>query len=281
MTEKPAIHLNNVRVQIENKEILCIEELSIQYGERVAIIGNSGAGKTTLLRLLKGYVAPTAGKVEVLGASLPIRERNNIRGHHRKIGMIHQHFDLIERETVWQNVYHGRLGHIPLHRSFLSMCSEKDQEICERAIQEVDLMDKLNRNARTLSGGEQQRVAIARALAQEPDIFLSDEPVSSLDPALADSILDLLVSISESYKLTLVMNLHLPELAKQYAERIIAMKSGRVSWDGTPAELSPDKIREIYGRVHFLGDRDGQHATTGKRILRWSIDYQGNPVPSG
>ncbi|MDA0999095.1 MAG: ATP-binding cassette domain-containing protein [bacterium] len=281
MTEKPAIHLRDVHVQVEEGEILCIDELSIRHGERVAIVGNSGAGKTTLFRMLKGYVVPTAGKVEVLGVLLPLRDRSGIRAHHKKIGMIHQHFDLIGRETVWQNVYHGRLGHIPLYRSFLSMCTEKDQEACERAIQEVDLSDKLEREARSLSGGEQQRVAIARALAQEPDILLADEPVSSLDPVLAESILSLLVSISQTYRLTLLMNLHLPELAKLFAERIIAMKRGSVIWDGTPEELSPEKVHEIYGKAHFPGDRNGQHAAAEKRIFPWANGYQGDPMVVG
>lgn len=282
MTTFPIIQMKDVAVHAEGRDILSIDRLEIASGERVAFIGNSGSGKTTLMRMLKGYVTPTRGEVTVLGQSLPIPERKKIRQHHRQIGMIHQHFDLIGQETVWQNVYHGRLGYVPLLNSILSRFTEGDREICMQALREVRLEDKMNRYARTLSGGEQQRVAIARTLAQEPTIFLADEPVSSLDPGLSEDILDLLVSVCDTYHLTLLISLHLPELARRYAERIIAMRGGMIIWDGLPEELSGEMIQEIYGRDQVVrGGGNGRFERTNGVHLAWPQEYQGHPVPGG
>ncbi len=282
MTTFPIIQMKDVVVHAEGRDILSIDRLEIAAGERIAFIGNSGSGKTTLMRMLKGYVTPSRGEVSVLGQSLPIPERKSIRRYHRQIGMIHQHFDLIGQETVWQNVYHGRLGYVSFLRSIFCRFTEADIEICMQALREVHLEDKLNRFARTLSGGEQQRVAIARTLAQEPTIFLADEPVSSLDPGLSEDILDLLVSVCDTYHLTLLISLHLPELARRYAERIIAMRGGKIIWDGLPEELSGEMIQEIYGRDRVIrGEGNGRFERTNGVHLTWQQRYQGHPVPGG
>ncbi len=281
MAKEAVIHIEDARLEMGGRTILSIDRFDVSGGERVAIIGNSGSGKTTLMRMLKGYVPCAEGKVVVMGDAFPIRETQKRKAHHRHIGMIHQHFDLIGRETVWQNVYHGRLGYVSLLKSVLGICSERDLRICEQAIHEVRLDDKRRRFARTLSGGEQQRVAIARALAQEPTILLADEPVSSLDPALAEDILDLIVSVCDAYGLTLLMSLHLPELARKYADRIVAMRGGKIIWDGSADSLSSDKIREIYGFIGTNGVAHGSGTRASRSAFTWSYGYESQPLPGG
>ena len=281
MSKEVVIQIEDARVEMGRRTILSIDHLDIFRGERVAIIGNSGSGKTTLMRMLKGYVSCNEGQVVVMGDIFPIKETQKMKSHHRHIGMIHQHFDLIGRETVWQNVYHGRLGYVSLLKSMLGICSERDLQICAQAIHEVHLDDKQRRFARTLSGGEQQRVAIARALAQEPAIFLADEPVSSLDPALAEDIMDLLVSVCDAYQLTLMMSLHIPELARKYADRILAMKDGKIMWDGSSDSLSNDKIYEIYEFMGTNGVVNENGARASRSASTWAYGYQGQPLPGG
>lgn len=279
MTPSEAIiHIRDLTVEAGGQRVLSIDRLELVSGERVAIIGNSGAGKTTLLRMIKGYVQPTRGSVHVLGEPLPIRDGAKRRTYHRQIGMIHQQFDLIGRESVWQNVCHGRLGYVSLFRSIFGLFEHGDRERCRAAIEEVHLEDKLGRQARSLSGGEMQRVAIARALAQNPTILLADEPVSSLDPTLAEEILSLLVTIDTRHPLTLLMSLHHPGLANRYAERILALKDGSIIWDGPSTELSESKVNEIYGRDWTRGDRNGQPDKEGRKFPGWSGGSQGFAV---
>ena len=278
MTPELIVHLEDVSVTVREKEILRIDQLEILRGEQVAIIGASGAGKTTLMRLIKGFVKPVRGKVEVLGETLPIANRSRQRRFHRMIGAIHQHFDLIGRESVWRNVIHGRLGFNPLWRSVLGTYRDPDLRICLNAIREVHLEDKMDRDTRTLSGGEQQRVAIARALAQEPEIMLADEPVSNLDPFLTRSILDLLVAVSRAHRLTLLMNLHLPDLARRYGRRVIALRQGRILWDLPCEDVSPERIGEVYQREPSQEAVDVKLEGTTSAALGWTLGRLDRPV---
>ena len=275
------IQMEGVEFLADGKAIVSIDRLDLYAGERVAFIGNSGAGKTTLLRMIKGYITPTRGDLQVLGETLPIRDRKRKRIFHWRIGMIHQQFDLIGRESVWQNVYHGRLAHTSFLRSTFGVPADGDRRICDHVIQEVHLEGKDGRRTRTLSGGEQQRVPIARAMAQDPIILLADEPVSSLDPALAEDILGLLVSIDDQHPLTLLMSLHHPALAKRFAGRIIAMEGGRVIWDGPPNELSAEKAQEIYGRGWSRGEGNGRLDRAGQMGAGWTDDAQGCALAGG
>ncbi len=248
MTSPPIISLSGVRVLAAGRNILEVGEVVIRRGEKVALIGASGSGKTTLLGLVKGIVRPAEGEVEVLDRTFPIRSRSEVRRHAHRVAMIHQRFDLIGRESAWRNVIHGRLGYHPAWRSLLGVYPDRDLRICLDALTEVHLEERMDRPIRTLSGGEQQRVAIARALAQEPEILLADEPVSSLDPVLAASVLDLMLEVCQSHGLTLVMSLHLPELARRYSDRILALGNGKVLWDGRAEDLTPERIRAVYQR---------------------------------
>ena len=267
MTDSPIIRLSDVRVEAGGRQILAVDELAVARGERITLIGPSGSGKTTLLRLIKGFVSPVAGRVEVLGQSLPITSRRRSRLHHRQIGLIQQQFDLIDRESVASNVVHGRLGHNALWRTILGRYASRDHTICREAIREVRMTEKVDREARTLSGGEKQRVAIARALAQEPLILLADEPVSSLDPGLAASVLDLLLEVCDLHGLTLLMSLHLPILARQFGDRMIAIRDGRILWDRDADSVDDDEIDEVY-REPAVGR--GPEVATGREREAWS-----------
>ena len=241
------IAIEYLEVQYGRKPpVLSIESLSIEAGERVAVIGPSGAGKSTLLRTIKGYVRPAQGKVEVMGVNLataPPKARKRIN---RRIGLIYQQFHLARRLTVLQNVLCGRLGVTNRWRSLLGRFSADDRRIAWSAICEVGLQDQVHQRGDTLSGGEQQRVAVARALAQQPMLILADEPVSSVDPAWAEDLLQLITQVQRHHQATLVMSLHQPDLACRFAERIIGLRKGRVVLDAKPAAVTARDLKELY-----------------------------------
>lgn len=212
--------------------VLNIENLRIQKGEKVAVIGPSGAGKTTLMRLINGVIEPESGEVKILGETFDNGSTKS-RDFRRRIGLIYQDFNLIDRASVFENVLWGRVAYINPLFSLVGWFSIRDKQAALSAIDEVNLTQHMNQRADTLSGGQMQRVAIARVLAQEPEIILADEPVSNLDPALTDDILNLLVEVSENHKVTLLMNLHQTDLAQRLAERIIGLRSGEIIYDSS------------------------------------------------
>jgi phosphonate transport system ATP-binding protein len=240
-----AIELQGVQVRYSNNSplVLDIETLTINQGERVALIGPSGAAKTTLLRLVNGYVRPETGQITVLGQNI----NRSIAGR-RQVGFIFQDFNLIERATVFQNVLWGRLGRVNTLRSLFGWFPKADKRLAMQAIAEVDLVEQAGQRADTLSGGQQQRVAVARVLAQEAKIILADEPVSNLDPTLADDVLGLLVKVAQHHGATLLMSVHQPVLAQRYAQRIIGLRQGCVVFDGRSSDLNNSVLHTIYGR---------------------------------
>ncbi len=241
------IRIEYLEVQYGRKPpVLSIDTLSINAGERVAVIGPSGAGKSTLLRAIKGYARPAHGKVEVMGVNLIAARRRDRRRINRRIGLVYQQFHLVRRLTVLQNVLCGRLGTTNRWRSLLGWFSAEDRRIAWSAICEVGLRDQVHRRSDRLSGGEQQRVAVARALAQQPAIILADEPVSSVDPAWAEDVLELITLVQRRHQATLVMSLHQPDLACRFAERIIGLRKGCVVFDDDPAKVTEADLKELY-----------------------------------
>ena len=245
----PAVSLRDVTVRYrpEGPAALDIDRLVIGRGERVAVIGPSGAGKTTLLRLINGYVQSEAGHVTVLGTEINAftNRRRDVR---RRVGFVFQDFNLIERATTVQNVLWGRLGRMSSIRSLIGRFSEADKQAAMEAIAEVDLAPQATQRVDTLSGGQQQRVGVARVLAQGAEVILADEPVSNLDPALADDILGMLVDVSERHGATLIMSVHQPALAQRYADRIVGLHDGRIASDGAASALNDQALHAIYGR---------------------------------
>ena len=215
-----------------NEEAVKNINLHIKKGESVVIIGSSGSGKSTLLKCINKLIEPSSGDIFVEGEDIincSIKKTEKIRS---KIGMIFQNFNLIERETILNNVLNGRLSYNKSIKTILGRFSKEDYAIAEQNIREVGLEAYRNERIANLSGGQKQRVAIARALSQKPDIILADEPVSNLDPKLMKEVMDLLKNICDEKGITLVTSLHFLDFAKRYGSRIIGMRAGQIVFDG-------------------------------------------------
>lgn len=218
--------------------------LTFDRGAFTVLLGSSGAGKSTLLRTLNGLVPPSGG--QVLADGSPIAGAGRLRAHRRATGMVFQQHQLIGRATVLDNVLTGRLGYHSVLRTLLPFSREEKLAALE-AIARVGLIDFALRRADQLSGGQQQRVGIARALIQKPRVLLADEPVASLDPATAESVLALLHGIARQDGLTAIVSLHQIEFARRFADRIVALAKGEIVFDGPPSRLGEAEIALIYG----------------------------------
>lgn len=242
---QPIVRTNLLEVVYANGvSALKPTSIAIAQGEFVVLLGASGAGKSTLLRSLNGLVTPTRGQVfsRQLG---DIAAPTALRMHRRRSGMVFQQHHLIGRQSVLTNVLMGRLGyHGSLYTLLPWPLTEKMMAL--EAIDRVGLLDRALHRADQLSGGQQQRVGVARALVQQPQLLLADEPIASLDPTTAERLLSLMRDICKSDGLTAVVSLHQLAFAKQFADRIIGLHSGRVVFDGPPTALSDDETREIY-----------------------------------
>lgn len=217
-------------------------------GQFVAVIGLSGSGKSTLLRCINRLIEPTSGRVLLDGRDVTAANDAELRRARRRIGMVFQNFNLVHRSTVLTNVLAGRLGYVNPAWSLINRFPKADVEKAHRQLERVGLGDKANNRADALSGGQQQRVGIARALMQDPDIILADEPVASLDPVLAHSIMQYLEQINREDGVTVLCSLHFLDLVHRYADRVIALNQGELKFDGPPQEIDDAKFREIYGK---------------------------------
>ena len=220
--------------------------LVIDPGEFVVVLGKSGSGKSTLLRCINRLVEPTSGRIflnetEITGAS-PSR----LRELRKKIGMVFQQYNLVERFSVQTNVLSGKLASMSNIASLLNLFPEADVEKSRQVLNRLGLAGNDLKRSDKLSGGQQQRVGLARALMQNPQLILADEPVSSLDPATSNQIMDLLTEFNEKDGMAVICNLHLPSLAKAYGSRIIVLSKGRIVYDGSPTDLSEDKLNSFY-----------------------------------
>jgi phosphonate transport system ATP-binding protein len=221
--------------------------LDIRPGQFVGVIGRSGAGKSTLLRLVNRLIDPTEGRITYGTTDVTALRGRALREWRRDCAMIFQQFNLVERLDVLTNVLVGRLAwHGPVD-SLLMRFSDAERALAIRALDRLDLAGQALQRAGTLSGGQQQRVAIARALVQNPKIMLADEPIASLDPGNATRVMEALRSINRDDGLTVLVNLHTLDTARAYCDRIVAMRAGRVMFDGTAQQLTNDVVRDIYG----------------------------------
>jgi phosphonate transport system ATP-binding protein len=220
--------------------------LNIEQGEFVAIVGLSGAGKSTFLRTINGTCVPSAGTLEVLGQNVIDLSGRELVSLRKQIGFIFQQFNLVKSLSVLKNVLVGRIAYSPLWRSLTGLYADSDLALAKQTLDSVGLQGRYDEPARNLSGGQQQRVAIARALVQEPKIILADEPMASLDPKLSEVVLDILAEVNETRKITVLVNIHVLELAKRYARRIIAFQKGRVVFDGKPEDFNEEQIESVY-----------------------------------
>jgi phosphonate transport system ATP-binding protein len=221
--------------------------LDIPDGQFVAIIGLSGSGKSTLLRCINRLIDPTEGRIIWDDLDITAATDDELREIRRRIGMIFQQFNLVKRSSVMTNVLSGRLGYINPIFSLINYVPRAERTRAMAALERVGIAEKANNRASALSGGQQQRVGIARALMQEPELMLADEPVASLDPATSHSVMKYLVQLNKELGITVLCSLHFLSLARAYADRVIALKAGKVEFDGLPSEIDDERFKLIYG----------------------------------
>ncbi len=242
---------------------LAISDVSfvVEQGEFLVIIGLSGSGKSTLLRCINRLIEPTEGRIIWDGTDITAAEAGQMRLVRRQIGMIFQQFNLVKRSSVMTNIMAGRLGYAHPWSSLLYSFSPKDRQMAVQALKRVGIADLAHKRADELSGGQQQRVGIARALMQQPRMILADEPVASLDPVLAHSILGYLEQLNQEEGITVLCSLHFLDLVQRYATRVIGLRDGKIVYRGTREDIrrmTDEQFKEIYGeeaiRVSVGGD---------------------------
>lgn len=248
MTSEPILSVRNlVKTYPNGVQALKGVSFDVMPGEFLVIIGLSGSGKSTLLRCLNRLHAPTSGEIIFKGSDIAHSRGREVFEVRRRVGMIFQHFNIIQRHSVLSNVLYGTLGRTQTWRSILGFYSQEDIEKAKRYLALVGIGDKTYNRASQLSGGQQQRVAIAKALTQDPEILLADEPVASLDPATCHTVMDYLKKVNQELGLTVICNLHFLSLVRQYAGRVIALKDGEKVFEGSPKMIDESWFEQIYG----------------------------------
>jgi phosphonate transport system ATP-binding protein len=224
--------------------------LTLAPGEMVALIGASGSGKSTLLRHLSGFVAGDAGsgEVRIMGELVQHNGRiaKNVRRVRSHIGFVFQQFNLVGRLTLLTNVLTGQLHRIPTHRSIFKLFTREERALGLKALAEVGIDDYAFQRASTLSGGQQQRAAIARALVQGAKVVLADEPIASLDPESSRRVMEMLTRVNRDHGCAVLVSLHQVDVAIKYCQRVVAMRDGKVVFDGSPAALNTAFLQELY-----------------------------------
>lgn len=236
--EDGTVALNNISFQVPD-------------GAFMIVIGLSGSGKSTLLRCINRLIDPTAGRIIWDGLDITAARGSDLRAIRRQIGMIFQQFNLVRRSNVMTNVLTGRLGYVNPGWSLFNYFSREDRERAVAALARVGLTGKERNRADALSGGQQQRVGIARALMQNPRMILADEPVASLDPVLAHSILGQLEKLNKDDRLTVICSLHYLDLVQRYGSHVIGLRDGRVVFEGNNQDIrnmTDERFKEIYGQ---------------------------------
>lgn len=221
--------------------------LEVQQGEFISVIGPSGSGKSTLLRAINRLIPITKGKVILDGVDVSKQKGKRLRALRCKAGMIFQNYNLVYRLSVLQNVLHGRLGHLRGVKGILGLYSEEDKKRAIALLEELGLGSFCYNRAADLSGGQKQRVGIARAIMQEPKLLLCDEPIASLDPSSAKTIMDTLRQMAHKHHIACIVNLHQLDAAMKYSTRIIGLCKGEIVFDGPPEKLTDEIIERIYG----------------------------------
>lgn len=257
---RPLLELVNLKkTYADGRLILKGLNLKVHPGQFIGLIGLSGAGKSTLLRCINRLVEPSAGEIwvprsvflDTSGEDLVdvlSLQGYALRAWRRKTGMIFQQFNLVKRLTVIENVLSGRLGYAPIFSSTLRWFRPEEKERALINLERVGLLSHAYKRADALSGGEQQRVAIARTLMQNPKLILADEPVASLDPKLAETVLDILKRVSQEDRITTIVSLHTLEMTRRYSDRVIGLAQGEIAFDDQPQNLSDEAVANIYQR---------------------------------
>ncbi|HUI87323.1 MAG TPA: phosphonate ABC transporter ATP-binding protein [Anaerolineales bacterium] len=239
---------NLVKVYPNGTRALKNVSFEVKDGAFLAVIGLSGSGKSTLLRCINRLIEPTSGKIFWNDQEITSAPAGEMRKVRRQIGMVFQQFNLVKRSSVLTNVLTGRLGYVHTLPSSMHLFSGEDHRRALDSLEQVGLADKAHVRADSLSGGQQQRVGIARALMQEPKLILADEPVASLDPVLAHSILKYLEQLNKERGITVICSLHFLDLVHRYATSAIALKDGELVFQGLPKQIDDAQFKAIYGQ---------------------------------
>jgi len=224
----------------------------INEGEFVVVLGQSGAGKSTLLRILNGLTTPTSGSLSIGGET--------VSGRRNDVGMVFQQHYVIDQLSAYDNALSGALNRTSFLRSLFRMYATEDKQEALRALETVGLLDEASQRVDNMSGGQQQRVGIARALVQKPQLLLADEPVASLDPGSAESVMGYIKMAAAERNLTTIASLHQVNLSRQFGERFLGMRDGELVFDGYIDDLTTDVIDDIYGDIETEAIRTGAHA---------------------
>jgi phosphonate transport system ATP-binding protein len=231
-----------------------LSDVSLEFMVRTitAVIGPSGTGKSTLIRCINRLVEPTSGSIMFEGRELVHLSRATLREARRRIGMVFQEYNLVERLTVMENVLCGRLGYVSAWKAWRRKFAPEDIALAFDLLGVVGLAALADARADSLSGGQRQRVGIARAVMQQPSLLLADEPTSSLDPKTSSEIMQLLTDIARERGISVIVNMHDVELAKRFADRIVGMAGGGIVFDAAPSRLSDEVLKQIYGGEDWL-----------------------------
>lgn len=238
------ISSRNLRKSYGSNHVLHGIDMDVKAGEFVVMLGLSGAGKSTLLRCMNGLNQPDSGTLQVGGIDL--MQKHSRRELARHVAMVFQHHNLVQRLSVRKNVLTGRLGQVGTLASVLQLFKQSDIALADECLQRVGLAHKADERTEALSGGQMQRVGIARALAQQPQVILADEPVASLDPKTARSVLQYLRDATRELGIAVVCNLHQVDYAREFSDRVVGLSQGRMVFDGTPDALDEAALNGIY-----------------------------------
>lgn len=231
----------------KDKKVLKDINFDIKEGELLSIIGPSGAGKSTLLRSINRMIEPSGGDIIFDDKNITKLKGRQLRKMRTDIGMIFQHYNLVERSSVFENVLHGLLGYKNSLQGIFSLYSEKEKEKALEIITELGIEDHIYKRCDELSGGQKQRVGIARALIQDPKIILCDEPIASLDPRASMVIMEYLKRISRERGITVIVNLHQVDVAKKYSDRMVGLNDGQIVFNDVPEAMKQEAVTKIYG----------------------------------
>ena len=246
--------------------------LTVDKPQVVAVIGSSGAGKSTLIRCINRLVEPTAGQIVLNDLDVTALSRRELRKARRRMGMIFQEYNLVERLTVMENLLSGRLGYVSLWQAYRRNYPPHDIAAAFELLDRVGLNDYQDTRADALSGGQRQRVGIARALMQQPDLLLVDEPTASLDPKTSRQIMRLLCELAQERGTPALVNIHDVGLAQDFSDRIIGLSGAKIVFDGNPSELDVDALTAIYGEedwsatIRKVEDEDTNRKNNMKKI---------------
>lgn len=245
---KPILRFERVSKDYPNG-VHALKEVSfeVREGEFISVIGPSGSGKSTVLRLINHLIPITSGKIYLDGEEVSAQKGKKLRRLRRKVGMIFQNYNLVYSLSVLQNVLHGCLGYMSGIKGILGMYTEADKLCALALLKELGMEQFCYNRASDLSGGQKQRVGIARAVMQQPKLLLCDEPIASLDPSSAKTIMDLLKDMAKKRNIACIVNLHQLDVALAYSTRIIGLSKGEVVFDGPPELLTDGIIERIYG----------------------------------